>query len=116
VEPVLLLSASWYGRASLSIKFGLLFGVFLGALVLERYVHGAADLSLALVWITGLIALESARLSDWSPWRLAVGSLLLVYPSAVHYPGIMAQAGVAIYLFGHTFRYPGVCLYPLALW
>jgi len=110
VEPVILLSTACLllvlSRFSLPIKFGLLFGTFLGALVWNDLLTVRPDLSLALAWIAGLIALESARLSNWSPWRLAVGSLLLVYASAVHYPGILAQAGVVIYAVWACFALP----------
>jgi hypothetical protein len=110
VEPVILLSTACVllvlSRFPLPIKFGLLFGTFLGALVWNDLLTVRPDLSLALAWIAGLIALESARLSNWSPWRLAIGSLLLVYASAVHYPGVLAQAGVIIYAVWACFALP----------
>ncbi len=110
LEPAILLCAVCgllvSSRFSLSIKFGLLFGTFLGALIWNDLLPVRPDLTLALAWTAGLIALESARLSDWSPWRLCMGSLLLVYASAVHYPGILAQAGIAIYAGWAYFALP----------
>jgi hypothetical protein len=93
-------------RFPIPLKFGLLFGTFLGALIWNDLLTVRPDISLALAWIAGLIALESARLSDWSPWRLAVGSLCLVYASAVHYPGIFAQTSVVIYAVWACFALP----------
>ncbi len=110
VEPVILLWTACLllvlSRFPLPIKFGLLFGTFLGALVWNDLLTVRPDLSLALAWIAGLIALESARLSDWSPWRLGVGSLLLVYASAVHYPGVFAQGGILVYAAWACFALP----------
>jgi hypothetical protein len=110
VEPVMLLATAClllvFSRFSLSIKFGLLFGTFLGALIWNVILTVRPDLSLALAWVAGLIALESARLSDWSTWRLGIGSLLLVYASAVHYPGVFAQAGIVVYAVWACFVLP----------
>jgi len=93
-------------RFPLPVKFGLLFGTFLGALIWNDLLTVRPDIPLALAWIAGLIALESARLSDWSPARLVIGSLLLVYASAVHYPGIFAQTALAIYAIWACFALP----------
>jgi hypothetical protein len=93
-------------RFTLPVKFGLLFGTFLGALIWNDLLTVRPDLSLALAWIAGLIALESARLANWSPWRLAIGSLSLVYASAVHYPGLFAQMAVVIYAVWACYQLP----------
>ena len=109
-EPVVLLCTAYillaFSRFPLSIKFGLVFGTFLGALIWNDLLTVRPDLSLALAWTAGLIALESARLSDWSPWRLGIGSVLLVYASAVHYPGILAQASIVFYAVWAGFVLP----------
>lgn len=89
-----------------AVKFGLLFGTFLGPLIWNDLLTVRPDISLALAWMTGLIALESARLANWSLWRLALGSLCLLYASAVHYPGILAQTGIIVYAMWAYFALP----------
>jgi hypothetical protein len=79
------------------IKASLLFSCFLGAFVWNEALVLRPDLTLALCWCSGLVALESARLSHWNKWRLFVGGFFLALASAVHYPGIAAVLGLAVY-------------------
>jgi len=95
-----------WSRFPVPIKFGLLFGTFLGALIWNDLLTVRPDLTLALAWIAGLIALESARLSNWSWWGLAIGSSSLVYASAVHYPGLFAQSAIVIYAVWACYQLP----------
>ena len=81
-----------------SLKTSILAGVFLGALVWNQTYTIRPDVEMALAWITGLIAMECSRQSDWEPKRLFLGSFLLAYASAVHYPAFLAGASVLIYL------------------
>jgi hypothetical protein len=55
------------------------------------------DLSLALAWAIGLVALETARLHSWDTRRLAIGGFFLALATAVHYTGVLASAGVVVY-------------------
>ena len=87
-----------FSRMHFPVKFGLLFGVFLGALVWNWTFTVRPDLSQALAWIAGLIALETGRLADWDLKRLSIGGLLLGYASVVHYPGVFCWTGVLVYV------------------
>jgi hypothetical protein len=49
-------------------------------------------------WLAGLIALESARLENWSLKKLALGAFLLTYASGLHYYAAEAFLGVGVYL------------------
>jgi hypothetical protein len=88
-----------------SVKLGLLFGV-LGGSILPCYLPYPTafsfgfrpDLHLAFAWFAGLIALETGRLDDWNPKRLFLGSALLTYASALHYPAFVAWTGVFVYI------------------
>jgi hypothetical protein len=79
-------------------KVGLLFGTYLGALVWTSTQTVRPDVSLALAWIAGLIALEAGRLANWDSNRLFAGSLLLTYAATLHYPGSFCWIGVLVYL------------------
>jgi len=88
-----------------AIKIALLFSLIAGSLIPWRALFGdygpgvvRPDLHLALAWFVGLIALESGRLCNWNPRRLFLGSFLLTYASALHYPAIIAWTGVFIYV------------------
>src|SRR5712692_9863072 len=87
-----------FSRISFPVKFGLLFGIFLGALVWNWTFTVRPDLSLALAWIAGLIALETGRLADWDLKRLFAGGLLLGCASVVHYPGMFCWTGMLVYM------------------
>jgi hypothetical protein len=55
------------------------------------------DTHRTLALFAGLVALESGRISGWNKALLFLGSLLLTFSSALHYPGAVASAGVAVY-------------------
>jgi hypothetical protein len=48
-------------------------------------------------WLAGLVALEQARRTAWSPRWSAAGSLMLAYASSLHYYAAPALAGVIVY-------------------
>lgn len=87
-----------FSRIAFPFKFGLLFGMYLGAVVWTPTQTVRPEVSLALAWIAGLIGLETARLADWDPKRLFAGSALLTYAAAVHYPGAFCWTGVLVYI------------------
>src|SRR5260370_6444494 len=85
-------------RMAFPVKFGLLFGMYLGVVVWNSTQTVRPDVSLALAWIAGLIGLEAARLADWDLKRLLAGSVLLGYAAVVHYPGAFCWAGILVYM------------------
>jgi len=89
-----------------TVKLGLLFGL-LGGSLFPCYLHITPkafsfgfrpDLHLAFAWFAGLIALETGRLDDWNLKRLFLGSALLTYASALHYPAFVSWTGVFVYV------------------
>jgi len=88
------------------LRYGLLLGVFLGALVWNDIFTVRPDLAVALAWSGGLIGLESGRLAKWSLWRLAAGSVLLCYASTLHYPAAFGCLGLAVYVAWAWVRLP----------
>jgi hypothetical protein len=102
VMPALLfLTAGWLLFISpfeFSAKVGLWFGTYLAAVVWTSTQTVRPDLTLALAWIAGLIALEAGRLANWDPKRLFAGSVLLGYAAALHYPGAFGWTGVLVYM------------------
>jgi hypothetical protein len=85
-------------RFSFAVKAGCLFGAFAGAFVWDEALLLRPDLMLTLTWLTGIVALESARLDHWNRWRLALGGLFITLPVAFHFIGV-ATCG-ALPLFG----------------
>jgi len=84
-------------------QVGLLVATFTVATISlpEAYysLHGVRpDMHLALAWIAGLVALETARLDDWNLRRLALGAMVLTYASTLHYYGWVAVGGIAVYV------------------
>jgi len=110
VMPILFFAAAGglllFSRMAPAVKFGLLFGIFLGALVWNATYVVRPDLSLALAWIAGLIALEAGRLADWDSKRLFAGSILLAYATAAHYPGSFCWTGIFVYFVWAWFSLP----------
>ena len=49
------------------------------------------------VWLAGLLALESARLTNWTLRLLFLGSFLLAYSSGIHYYAALGTLGVVVY-------------------
>ena len=102
VEPVLffILAALMlvFSRMSFAARLGLLFGMYLAVVVWTSTQTMRPDVTLALAWIAGLIGLESARLNAWDPRRLFIGSALLAYAAAVHYPGALCWLGILVYV------------------
>ena len=84
-------------RFPFAVQLAFLVGGFLGAFVWNQALTLRPDLTLTLAWAAGLVALETARLDDWNPRRLAVGGFLLTLASAVHYPGVAAWMGLLVY-------------------
>ena len=93
VFTALVISSRWL----FPIQSGFLLGGFLGAFVWNEALVLRPDLTLTLAWMIGLVALETARLNNWSKTRLTLGGFFLALATAVHYPGILAGAGVIIY-------------------
>jgi hypothetical protein len=110
VMPILFFAAAGglllFSRMAPAVKFGLLFGIFLGALVWNTTYVVRPDLSLALAWIAGLIGLEAGRLADWDSKRLFAGSVLLAYATAAHYPGSFCWIGIFVYMVWVWFDLP----------
>jgi hypothetical protein len=86
-------------KFSFSVQTGFLLGGFLGFFIWCESLVLRPDLTLALSWAGGLVALETARLDHWNRPRLAIGGLLLALATGVHYPGVLAGAGVPLYAF-----------------
>jgi hypothetical protein len=86
-----------FSRFPNPIKAGLYLG-FCVPLFLSFVPTMRPDVHRGLALFTGLIALESGRLQNWSTRRLFLGSFLLTYASALHYPGFSAFLGVLVYL------------------
>jgi len=84
-------------RFPFAIQISFLFGGFLGAFVWNEALVLRPDLVLTLAWLGGLVALETARLDDWNPWRLGIGGALCATATAVHYPAVAAWIAVPIY-------------------
>ncbi len=101
MPTLLFLAAGWLLLISpfeFSAKVGLWVGTYLAAVVWTSTQTVRPDLTLALAWIAGLIALEAGRLSNWDPKRLFAGSLLLGYAAALHYPGAFGWMGILVYV------------------
>src|SRR5215813_68664 len=84
-------------RFPFAIKAGCLFGAFTGAFVWNEALLLRPDLMLTLTWLTGLVALESARLDNWNRWRLALGGMFMVLPAAFHYVGVAACGALPLF-------------------
>ena len=103
---VLAASLIWLSKFPSTVKLGLLFGLLAGSLfpcylfiLPTAFSFGfRPDLHLAFAWFAGLIALETGRLDDWNFKRLFLGSALLTYASALHYPAFVAWTGVFTYV------------------
>jgi hypothetical protein len=89
------------GRFPVPVKLGLLFAPsVLYFNYLQPSIFGPnmrPDTHRSLALFAGLVALESGRISGWNKALLFLGSLLLTFSSALHYPGAVASAGVAVY-------------------
>jgi hypothetical protein len=85
------------GKFSAQVKLGLLFGLFSTAFIWSWIWSVRPDLHLALAWFAGLVTLESARLDDWKPEKLLLGSFLLSYASGLHYIGVLGFIGILVY-------------------
>lgn len=79
------------------VKLGLMIGFFLTLICWYETFDLRPDWQVALVWFTGLIALESARLDDWELRKLGLGSFLLTCASGLHYFGSAAFIGAGVY-------------------
>jgi hypothetical protein len=84
-------------RFPFPVQIGCLFGGFLGVFVWNEALTLRPDLMLTLCWLTGLVALETARLDQWSRWRLAVGGVFIVLPAAAHYVGAAACGALPLF-------------------
>ena len=85
------------GPFSLAASAGLLFGYFVAVTTWAEFYTLRPDLHVTTAWFVGLVTLEAARLSGWSPWRLFLGSALMVLAAAVHYWGVAALLGPFCY-------------------
>lgn len=81
-------------RMAFPVKFGLLFGMYLDAVVWTSTQTVPPDVSLALAWIAGLIGLETARLADWDPKRLFAGTGRRNSGNTTRVPGIVELTGL----------------------
>jgi hypothetical protein len=84
-------------RFPFAIQISFLFGGFLGVFVWNEALVLRPDVVLTVAWLGGLAALETGRLDNWNPWRLAIGGALCATATAVHYPAVAAWIAVPIY-------------------
>lgn len=85
------------GRFPTYVKLGLMGGFFLTLICWNEPFDLRPDWQVALVWFTGLIALENARLDNWHLGKLGLGSFLLTSASGLHYFASAAFMGAAVY-------------------
>ena len=86
-----------HSRFSVAAKFALLFAGFAGIVVWAPPSFVRPDLHQAVVWFTGLIALETGRLANWDWRRLGLGGVLIGLSSVLHYPAAASLAAVGVY-------------------
>jgi hypothetical protein len=84
-------------RFPFAIQLSFLFGGFLGSFVWNEALVLRPDVVLTVAWLGGLAALETGRLDNWNPRRLALGGALCATATAVHYPAVAACIAVPIY-------------------
>ncbi len=80
-----------------ALKMGLLMGTFLPTFALN-YLNLRPEPESAMAWIAGLVLMESGRLLNWDPGRLALGSFLVAYASGLQYYALPAVGGCAVYM------------------
>jgi hypothetical protein len=96
---VLLCALVISSRLPFPVQIACIFGGYLGPFVWNEALLLRPDLMLVLSWLIGLVALESARLDDWSRWRLAIGGFFIVLPAATHYVAVATCAAVPLFAF-----------------
>jgi len=79
------------------LKLGFLVGTFLPTFALN-YLNLRPEPESCMAWIAGLVLMESGRLLNWEPRRLALGSLLVAYASGLHYFALPAVGGCFVYI------------------
>jgi len=80
-----------------AVQAALLFGCFLGAFVWNEALVLRPDLTLALSWITGLVALENGRREHWRSGWLACGAFFIALAFALHYIAVASILTPVIY-------------------
>ena len=84
-----------------AVKIGFLYGLWMSVAVFGRTgveMFGMRpENHLGAAWLSGLLALESARLTNWNLKLLFLGSFLLTYSSGVHYYAALGTLGVGVY-------------------
>jgi hypothetical protein len=80
------------------VKAGLLLAFCMPFLFVKFIPTMRPDTHRGLALFTGLVALESGRLQHWKTGRLFLGSFLVTYASALHYPGFAGFLGVFVYI------------------
>jgi hypothetical protein len=85
------------GPFSAAASAGLMLGYFVAVTTWSEFYTLRPDLHVTTAWFVGLVTLEAARLSGWSPWRLFLGSALMVLAAAVHYWGVASLLGPLCY-------------------
>jgi hypothetical protein len=76
-----------FSKFPFPVQIGCLFGAFVGAFIWNQALLLRPDLMLTLTWLTGLVALETARLDNWNQWRLMIGGMFMILPASMHYLG-----------------------------
>src|SRR5689334_20475569 len=94
---ILLAAFTVFSKFPFTVKAGLLFGMFMGGFIWNEALVLRPDLTLALSWAAGLVALEGARLDGWNVRRLVAGGFLLALATGVHYTGVAAGLGLLVY-------------------
>jgi hypothetical protein len=80
------------------VRIGLLVAFWIPFLCFQFGPRMRPEMHATLAWFTGLVLLESGRLTDWNPARLFAGCFLLTYASGLHYPFFPAWTGALVYV------------------
>jgi hypothetical protein len=97
---LLIATARFSPAIQLGLLAGMIFGVgwvsVLGGVDFSFHLRPDAHMAFAL--LAGFLALQTARVQNWEPKRLFLGSFLVTYGSTLHYPALFAWAGVLFFV------------------
>jgi hypothetical protein len=92
----------WRGSFPDTVKLGFCLGLYATVVLSVIYLPDDAigvrpELHLTIAWFAGLVALESARLSNWHLPKLCLGVALVTYAAALQNYALLAPAGLIVY-------------------